>query len=270
VFLFDLDERRPLSFWNLTAQDQGWSDAGGVAIDQDFTIYVADAVGNRLRRYTAFGKELASFGAPVDRASGAARRERRGVLDHPRAVAVFGDAIYVGCGERKLRSGVQCMDRKGAIRSGYASFGDPQERFGAPRGLWAGAEGLFVADTLHGAVQRFRLHGASVGHFSTADGPDERSRPIAVVVTAQKELLVIDQGDRPGLKAFELGGGRLPLPEALVDGVEDPVALARDEKGRIYILDQHGERVQRAGADLASVETLIHLRELLDDLGDPT
>lgn len=267
VFLFDLDERRPLSYWSLLAPGGKWSDAGGVAIDRDFTIYVADAANDRVRRYSAFGVEKDPLGLPVEREPGAARRDRGGVLDHPHAVAVFGDSIFVVCGERKLRRGVQCFDRRGRPGVRFASFGDPHERFGAPRGIWAGREGVFVADTLHGVIQRFRLHGPSIGHFSTAEAPDERSRPAAVVVTAQRWLLVLDQGDRPGLRGYELGGERRELPAALVEVVEDPVALARDDAGRTYVLDQHGERVLRLDPEFEAAETLVHLAEMLDDPG---
>ena len=49
------------------------------------------------------------------------------------------------------------------------------------------------------------------------------------------------------------------------DQVVDPVDLARDDDGRIYVLDRDGERVLRLHADLTHDVQILDLAEYLHD-----
>jgi hypothetical protein len=171
--------------------------------------------------------------------------------------------VFVACGERWLVRGVQCFRRDGGLLPPLRSFGEADGRFGAPRGIAATRAGVFVADTLHGVVQRFRLHGPYVGRVITARTPEEVSRPVAVVpIRDGEELLVVDSGDEPGVRRFSIDGRVLPFdpPAGLV--LEEPSGLAVDEAGRVYLLDRHGERVQRLRADLSFEKVVIDLAEV--------
>jgi hypothetical protein len=264
VFLVDLGEKRPLDFWEYGGKDGGYSDAGGVAIDRDFAVYVADTHNEVVRRFTAFGKELETLGKEHKRAPGAACRDRTGYLERPHAVAVFDDHVLVACGDHHLRRGVQRFGLDGESLPPLLAFGDPEGEFGAPRGLCAGADGIFVADTLNGVVQRFTLEGRFVNEIATARVPSGMSRPIAVQSLHDGTILVIDQGDDPGLRHFDVSGKFLASPSA-TDDVVDPVALARDDEGRIYVLDRDGERVQRLCPDLSHDAQILDLAEYLHE-----
>ncbi|MEM7204148.1 MAG: NHL repeat-containing protein [Planctomycetota bacterium] len=266
VFLVDLDERRLVSVWDYGPDDGGYADAGGVAMAPDFTIYVADTRNDLVRRFSPFGKEIGRLGRPADRPPGAARRDRNGVLDRPRAVAVAAGVAYVACGERKLVRGLQRVAvRDGMVLPPLRSFGESEGRFGAPRGVWAGASGVLVADTLHGVVQRFAADGGFVGHFTTSSRPDESSRPAAVIELAGGDVMVADQGDHRGLKRFSKGGEPRSVPSATEAQCDEPVALAVDERGRVYVLDRDGERVQRLNDDLTFDLTVVDLAEVLHE-----
>lgn len=264
VFLFDLEDRRPLSHWELPAPDNGWSDAGGVVIDRDFTLYVADASNHKVLHYTAFGRHLGDLGRPSDDAVGK-RRDRPGLLHHPHAVAVGEDFVLVACGDRRMRRGVQCFSRDGRVLRPLPPFGDPEAQFGAPRGLWIDEQEILVADTLNGCVQRFRHDGVYVASVPTGGAPDEASRPVSVLRLVDGDLLVIDHGDRWCVERFAVSGREHGEPEAMAESVHRPVALARDEQGRVYVLDQDGERVQRFHPDLRPDTVLVDLAEILDD-----
>jgi hypothetical protein len=261
LYLFDLDEGRLASRWSWDAGDGGPSDAGGVAFDRDYNIYVADTRCDLVRGFTAFGRPVRTFGAPHERAPGAAQRDRRGRLDRPRAVAVHGEVLHVACGERWLVRGVQRFRLDGSVLPPLRAFGDAEERFGAPRGIHASAAGIFVADTLHGVVQRFRIDGTYVARIATAPRPEEVSRPVAVLpLPGSREVLILDQGDEPGLHRVSLDG-RHAEPPREDGGIEHPVALAADERGRVHVLDHDGERVVRIGADLRVEREIADLRE---------
>ena len=170
--------------------------------------------------------------------------------------------LYVGCGERKLQRGVQRFGLRGGAMRPLRAFGDAEARFGAPRGLCAWDEGVLVADTLHGVVQRFARDGRFIGHFATGRQPGESSRPIAVLALSREEVLVVEAGDEPGLRRFGLDGGVRPLPEPTAT-LPEPVDLARDEQGRVYVLYQDGERVVRLGADLCPDVDVFDFAEVL-------
>lgn len=267
VFLFDLEERRLLSFWGIEPEDgEGYSDAGGVAVDEDFTIFVADTCNNTVRRYSAFGVEMGRLGLPAEGGPGAARRDRAGVLDRPRGVGVSGDTVFVSCGDRRLRCGLQRFDRQGRVLKPIQSHGESTSRFGAPRGLCLTKGELLVADTLNGEVQRFRIHGEFIGRFATARNGPEASRPVDLVETGDGDVLVVDHGDERGLRRFSIGGEPKDPSGHLAERVEEPLAAARDEAGRVYVLDRGGERVLRFHPDLTFEAVIVDLAEIVHDL----
>jgi sugar lactone lactonase YvrE len=263
VFLVDLDEKRPVAFWNYVGPEGGYADAGGVALAADHTLYVADTRNDVVRRFTVFGKAVGTLGEAHDRQPGARGRDRRGLLDRPRAVAFHNDVVWVACGEVRLRCGVQRFRPDGTVLKPLAAFGDPVRRFGAPQGLCASDAGLFVADTLHGVVQRFTIAGRFVSEIKTAATQAEVSRPVAVVALTDGGLLVADQGDDPGLKHFDAEGALVARPLAEDPLLKNPVDLALDTKGRVYVLDRDGERVQRLQPDLSQDTLILDVTEYL-------
>lgn len=262
VFLIDLDDRRPVSMWDYGPDDGDYADAGGVAMAADFMLYVADTRNDLVRCFTPFGKEVGRIGLPPTRSPGAAKRDQVGRLDRPRAVAVYGPTVYVACGEQELRRGVQRFGRDGSVLQPLRAFGDAEGVFGAPRGIWADERGVLVADTLHGVVQRFDAEGRFIGHFQTAVVPGATSRPVAVVRLEDGDVLVADQGDRRGLSRFEGSGA----PRSLGSGLDlhEPVDLARDSRGRTYVLDRDGERVRRLDVELGFDVLIVDLAEIQD------
>ncbi len=251
VFLIDLEERRPAASFE-------FAEAGGVAIDAAFTLFVADTRKDLLRRFTIFGQELAHFGQPSTASHHARRRDRPGVLTRPHGVAVHAGVVYVCCGDARLVTGVQRFTSAGVALPPLHAFGESGRPFGAPRGICASAAGIFVADTLHGCVQCYTAEGRFVRTFPTATRPGETSRPVAVAPQPGKSLVVVEHGDGPGLKRFSWLGkplGTLPIAE--------PLAICSDPAGSLYVLDQDGLRVQRFAPDFSHGTVILDLAEFL-------
>ena len=80
---------------------------------------------------------------------------------------------------------------------------------------------------------------------------------------ADGSLLVADQGDRCGLKHFDADGKLLAEPMEDDPLLKDPVDLARDKQGRVYVLDRDGERVQRLHPDLSRDTLILDVAEYL-------
>ena len=263
VFLVDLEEKRPVAFWEYVGADGGYADAGGIAMAADHTIHVADTRNDIVRRFSVFGKAVGTLGEAHQRKPGARCRDRQGLLDRPRAVAWHDGVVWVACGEQRLRCGVQRFRRGGESLKPLAAFGDPGRRFGAPQGLCAGDYGVFVADTLHGVVQRFTIAGRFVSEIKIAGAEGEVSRPVAVQVLADGSLLVADQGDACGLKHFDADGALVAKPLWDDPRLKNPVDIALDTQGRIYVLDRDGERVQRLLQDFSHDTLILDLTEYL-------
>src|SRR5690606_20971550 len=93
---------------------------------------------------------------------------------------------------------------------------------------------------------------------------DVVARPIAVLPLADGRLLIVDRGDDPGLFVVTMGGVRAPVAAA-AEHCQSAMALCRDDQGRIYVLDQRGERVQRFTPALQFDAVVVDLAEHLDD-----
>lgn len=263
VFLFDLEAQKRVSAWALPKSAQGYSDAAGVAMDEHFHLFVADPHNDRVRHFSAFGRHLGDLGLSAPGAGDVAR-DRPGVLDRPHALSLWGGTVLVGMGDRPRRRGVQRFRANGEVLRPLASGGDVEATFGAPRAVWADAEGVLVADTLHGRIQRFRADGTFVAHLPVGS-PGALARPVAVMRLPGGVVLVADRGDERGVRALQTDGVRLPIAAQMQERCDEPGAFAADERGRIYVLDRGGERVQRFRADLGFDDVVVDLAEHLDD-----
>lgn len=269
VLLLDPEQRRVVSRIAVRDDDGEFTDASAVAVDPSCRVYVADTRNDVVRCYTAFGREVGRVGTACERGPGTVERDRVGVLDKPCALAVCGAELWVAGGERKLVRAVQRFSLGGAAFGGGAArgyvraFGEADRRYGAPRGLWADELGVLVADTLHGVVQRFTPDARFIGEVGL--GGEDVCRPVAVLRLPDGDLLVADHGDHAGLVRVTLRGIRQPLPPWPPGVFDQPSALARDASGRIYVLDRHGERVQRLHSDLTYDGVVFDLLELLDE-----
>lgn len=259
VFLYDLDTSELLSSWCNPVGSSGFSDAGGIAIDRDFRIFIADAHNNCVHRFNVFGQHLGDLGLPMP-TSGDRGRDKSGVLDQPHAVATYGDCVYVAMGDRPRQRAVQCFHVDGRVQPGLPARGDHGAKWGAPRGLFADEQGVWVADTLRGRIQRFRHDGVFVQELELGE-KHPPARPGHLVRMASGTLVVVDHGGvESRLCAIRASGQRLPI-RALAEKCPDPLALAMDDQQRVYVLDHGGERVVRATSELAFDRVMFDLTE---------
>jgi hypothetical protein len=258
VLLFDLASRRRVAAFPLPPGDQGDSDAAGIAIDAHCELFIADPRNHRVCRTSVFGRLAATYGSPPP-ARGDQRRDQPGILEFPVAVAIDprSQELYVAGGERPRRCAVQRCHRDQPALRVVPSLGEPGAEYGAPRGLWCDPHGLWVADTLHRRLQRFRPDGTFVATVPC------RGQPFAVAQTLG-HCFYLANSPQPELHAARFDGTHLPIPEVCRAALDDPIALTADAAGSLYVLDRAGERVQRLQPDLGTAEVLLESRDWLE------
>jgi len=169
------------------------SGVGGLALDHQGFLYVADPVGQRLRVFDPEGVKSRVIGEErqLHLAGGLQLVERDGVLEDPNHVAVDAEGnVYVACGEQFIVHGLQKFSAKGQHLLSFPSLGEPGGTFGGPRGLTLDPDGtLWLCDTQFHRLQRF----SQGGQFLDVLGPP-RDEPLvsphAIAVLPDGDLLV--------------------------------------------------------------------------------
>jgi len=235
--------------WGFRAGKGGFAEVGGLCLDRDSNVYVADPEAGLIRRFSLFGTPLGGLGTPREGRPARDFRDARGVLHHPNDVVLDEEGnLYVCCGDRPMRHAVQSFAPDGKYRFSLRAFGEPLEEWGLPMGIALAGDKIYVADTFNQCVQVFFLDGTFQMMFSTCPRPGERSLPVAVAVRPDGNILVAQWKEHPALLLFNPSGWF--LGEVLSPGKEEgkvfaPAALDLDGEGGLYLLDRAGERIQR-------------------------
>ena len=248
----------------------------GVAVDAAGNVFVADSRNYRVRKIDVSGMIATWAGTGeygVDRvvASGIA-------VDSSRNVYL---ADFENHRVRKIDASGTITTVAGTGRFGYGGDGGPatEALFEYPRDVAVDAAGnVFVADN-----HRVRKIDAS-GTITTLAGTGQRgfggdggpateallSAPVGVAVDAAGNVYVADSGNErvrkidasgtittvAGTGEFGYAGDGGPATEALLS---NPVGVAADTAGNVYVVDHRNERVRKIDAS-GTITTLADLR----------
>jgi streptogramin lyase len=199
-----------------------------IAVGPDGDVYVADSGNDRIEVFAGDGTFLRTFGA--------------GQLLEPKDVALDdeGRAFVADSGNHR----VAVFSAAGTLLSSFGS-----EELTDPAGIDVDVamfgSTVFVADSGSNSVDSFTPAGALVDSFGSVSSPRD------VVVGAGGNLFVADfanqrvdvftkEGNGP-VRSIGAAGG-----EAKLSG---PAALAVDDSGGIYVVDQTAQRVLHFSAD---------------------
>jgi len=182
-----------------------------------------------------------------------------GQFQSPRAVAVAPDgSLYVAdSGNNRI----QHLSSSGEVLQVWGQYGDaaqgdaPGGTFNEPWGVAVAPDGtVYVADTWNYRIQKFTADGQFLSMWQTF-GPDKTDvfygpRGIAVdahrVGAARGRVLVVDTGDKrvvvfdaDGSYLTQFGGAGLGPGQ-----FDEPVGIALDGDGNVYVTDTWNQRVQ--------------------------
>ena len=239
------------------------STVGGIALDDDRNLWVADTACSRVRRFSVFGRELGGIGldvrAPLETGPDTeAEADAVGRVRRPTAVHTRGDSdgleLLIGSGGTR-RHALQLFTGEGALVSTLRPLGDAHGRFRDLVAVDRFERLIAVVEREANRVQVFRdddFHFA----FRPADGPE---RPVGIALFEDGHTLVCGT---TGVHRYDPAGRRrATLIHALSDlradatateresAIDHPLALALDpgdslRTTRLAILDRDATRIQ--------------------------
>ncbi len=257
IRVYDLADSTLRSRFSYGGTEGGWADAGGIDLDEEGRIFVADTAGGRLRIFSSFGHEVGGFGLPEE----ASRpRDLKGMLAYPRSVVRDGTGrLWITCGDRPWVHGLQVFDAQGRFLSSLEAFGDRSRSFGPALDLTLFGEDVWVADTGNDALQVWRLDGGFLCSFEIPR--DWGRRPQAIAAVGDRLALLLAE-PRPRVLLVDrdfkrTGICRLPRNQTL----ENPSGLARGPEGRLFVLDRDGSRVLAFEGDGEFAEVYLEIAD---------
>jgi DNA-binding beta-propeller fold protein YncE len=209
---------------------------GGVAVDGQGRVYVADYGNHRVQVFDDAGRFLTAWG----REGGGA-----GEFALPHGIAVDGAGrVYVGDLQRHR---VQAFDGDGRCLAQWGGAGVAAGRFMWPGGLAVDGQGqVYVADTGNGRVQVFDGQGRLVARWMTAAPAGDEAPPAGIALDRAGRVYVGGAGDR--IRQFDRSGQALATWAGRGDGpgeLRGPAGLAVDADGDLHVADRDNHRVQR-------------------------
>jgi len=230
------------------------SNPQGIAVDNAGNLYVADTYNNSIRKITPAGvvSYLAGNGAAGYTDGNAASAQ----FYAPQGIAVdaSGNVYVADVGNnaiRKITPAGVVSTLAGGKFSGFVDGTGSDARFSAPTGVAVDASGnLYVTDRVNSAIRKVTPAGAvttfagtnTVGYIDST-GTNALFRSPTGIVIDGANLYVTDLGNY-AIRKIVISSAKVstllgnPTPSA--DVLNSPVAIASDQKGKLFITDQTG------------------------------
>lgn len=242
----------------------------GCAVDVLGNIYMADCIGNRIRKVAPNGQVTTLAGnGNTTFADGAGTSA---TFFNPRSIALdsAGNLYVADCGHHRIRK----IDSSGNVTTvagndtpGTADGTGTAASFNNPKGVVADASGnLFVLDSNNHRIRKIDPNKvvttfSGSGSAGSADGAAfsaSFNTPFALTIDAWGNLFVADEMNHKirkvapngGVSTFAGNGGT-----AIVDGTgtsatfHNPAGIAIDIQGNLYVADYYDNRIRKISPD---------------------
>jgi DNA-binding beta-propeller fold protein YncE len=211
---------------------------GGMAVDAQGNVYVADSYNFRIQKFTSDGEFLAAWGSKGDGDS-QFRRPYDLAIDSQGNIYVIDD----------YRNDIQKFDSNGKFLTKWGGSGQEDGQLFDTGGIAVdGQDHIFVADYGNHRVQKFDSNGQFLikwGSYGSGDG--QFNSPSGISVDGQGYVYVVEEYgqriqkfDSNGLFLFKWGSARKGEGEFF-----KPYDVVVDFQGNIYISDLLRDRVQK-------------------------
>lgn len=257
------------------------SSPSGLALDAAGNLYVADAGNHRIRRVGVDGVVTTVAGSGIGGFAGDGGPAVAAQLSTPRAIALAADgSLYIAdTGNNRVRRVtpdglIATVAGTGVSDVNTDVLPAVQSILQAPAGLAIDASGrLLIADTGNGLVRRIEADGtlvviAGVIYNSSYNGDNQPATaaylddPVGLALDGAGNLLIAES-DNHRVRRVDAASGIITTVAgigavydsrgdggaAAVAGLNQPVGVAVDATGAIFIAEMGGARVRRVGTD---------------------
>jgi uncharacterized protein (TIGR03437 family) len=232
----------------------------GVAVDSSGNVYVADGNNNRIREISADGRMSTVAGNGAQGYSGDGKPATSASLSYPYAVAVdSGGALYIAdygnnC-IRKVSVGGTISTVAGTGVQGSAGAGGPatSAQLNEPTGVAADSSGnLYIADSGNSLIRKVDTTG-TISTFASYPWPmgvavDGPGNVYLIANNSVYKLNSIGGGNRVagnGTGGYSGDGGPASIAQ-----LSNPLGLAVDASGTLYIADDYNGRLRKVSAGI--------------------
>lgn len=234
----------------------------GIAIDPAGNVLVADTDNDRVQKFTSGGAYITQWGTTGT---------GNGQFESPRAITTDSAGFIFVTEDAFTQKRVQKFTSAGVYVTKWGQNGSANGEFLGPRGIAVDDSNyVYVSDTLNYRVQKFTNAGVFVTKWGTnGSGPGQFVFPIGMAAR-KGQIYVADQNNnriqqftRTGAYVTQFGslcdlasstgcvdpdGGG---PRQLGDGqFNNPIDVAADRYGFLYVLDAGNSRVEKFGDPL--------------------
>ncbi|HET7485276.1 MAG TPA: 6-bladed beta-propeller [Solirubrobacterales bacterium] len=217
---------------------------GGVAIDPEGNVWVADAGHSRVQEFNSEGEFLGQFGA-----GGASD----GLFSSPHGIAIDSKGnLWV---TDSVSSRVQEFNSKGEFIRKFGSYGTGNGKFNALQGIAVDPEGHVWAvnsAALKSRVQEFSSEGAYMSQFGTSGSADgQLKEPQGIATDAKGNLWIADTGNNR-IEEFNSKGEFIRKFGSVGSGngqLKSPSALAFDPEGNAWVTDAGNNRIEEFSSE---------------------
>ena len=207
--------------------------AHGLRVDRSGDVWTTDNGRHVIRRFSAEGRLIATYGREAVPGAGADRFRSPDDI----AFASNGDVYVADAGNGQIVH----LRPDGSYVGEWGRKGAGEGEFAAAHGIAVdSADRVYIADRGNHRVQVFSLEGRFIAAWSGFGNP--------FGVLAVGDALLVSDGDAHRLTSLRLGDGGIAATWGDPETLKLPHLMAVGPDGRLYVTEVEGRRVQIFGA----------------------